>query len=500
MKRLPKAKETTEFLILSNEAERVYVKLNIIISVGENRGIEMLLRIRDTMGKFSERAELDSISLSALMAAEGVDSEMVQTVNDAKRNAVIAINKRLGSTLNPGEFAALEAKLGSLVPLSMYSLFITDTNKPYQENGKYLREVVSHLDSGSYESWRYGDRVAFIREAIIPELTQEQYALWQKSISEESSDIVADDAVSVARRVQEVITRGLLENHTIEKLASLEEPVATLGDIRAELGDIGKRISEVHKMKKAGALSEEAATTQVSVLQVQKRELELATVIVRLSKVTPDEVAAGVLFNEKGKPTKSTIEGSLNLIVERYGVEAMEAFGQLATVLGNYRDASTTDIGNITVSDVDDFQTTFEIGANPVGSCQHYELGQYNTGLPGYFEPSVKIISVKNGKGKLVARAVLRLASDNDNQPVMVLEPTYMSQASDDIEGAILAHAKRKAHNMGIQLYTESRGGRKDIQLCSQRAPRIYSDAFGGLIEKGDRRPTSTRTGLKPVN
>ncbi len=143
MKRLPKAEDTTAFQILSKEAERVYMKLNKILSVDENGGAEMLLRIQESIGKSGERAELDSISLAALMAVEGIDPETVQTINDAKRNAVVAINKRLGSTLDPEEFAALEEKLGSLVPLSMYSLFITDTNKPYQENGEYLREIVS---------------------------------------------------------------------------------------------------------------------------------------------------------------------------------------------------------------------------------------------------------------------------------------------------------------------------------------------------------------------
>ncbi len=500
MKRLPKAEDTTAFLILSKEAERVYMKLNKILSVEENRGVEMLLRIQESMGSSSERAELDSISLTALMAVEGVDPETVQTINDAKKNAVVAINKRLGSALNPEEFDTLEAKLGSLVPLSMYSLSITDTNKPYQENGEYLREIVSQVASGSYQAWRYGDRTELIDEGIIPELTQDQYATWQETLSVESSDIVADDASSVARRIQEVISRGLLENHTIEKLSNLENPEATLGEIKAELGDIGKRIGEVHKMKKAGELSEEEAETQVTELQDQKQQLELAANIIRLSKITPDEVAAGVLFNEKGRPTKATIDGTLNEIVERYGVEAMEAFGQLDTVLENYRDAATTDIGSVTVGDVDDFQTTFEIGANTVGSCQHYELGQFNVGLPGYFEPSVKIISVKNEKDKLVARAVVRLASDENNQPVMVLEPVYMSQASNDIEGAIKAHAKTKANHMGIRLFSEGRGGRKNIQLRNQRAPRIYSDIFGGIREKGAEQPAIARNDLVLVD
>jgi hypothetical protein len=496
MKRLPKAEDTTAFIILSKEAKRVYMKLNKILSVEDMKGADMLIRIQASMGRSGERAELDSISLAALMAVEGLEPEFIQTADDAKRNAVVAINKRLGSNLNPEDYQALEDKLGSLVPLSMYSLFITETNKPYQANGEYLREIVNEISSGDYRSWRYGDREELINDEIIPRLTEEQYANWQEVMSIESADIVADDAASVSRRIQEVISRCLLENHTIEKLSNLEDPLGTLGEIRVELGDIGKRIGDVHRLKKSGDISEEDADTQVAELEDKKKQLEVATNVVRLSKVSPDEVVSGVLFNEKGKPTKVTIEEALGEIVERYGVEALDAFGQLESVLENFRNAATTDIGSITVSDVDDFQTTFEIGANPVGSCQHYELGRFNVGLPGYFEPSVKIISVQNDKGKLVARSVVRLASDGGGQPVMVLEPVYMSQASDDIEGAIKAHAKTKAESMGIQLFVEGKGGRQDIQIKNQRAPRIYSDVFGGVREKEAEKPSTARNGL----
>jgi hypothetical protein len=500
MKQLPKVEDTTAFIILSREAQRVYAKLNKVLSMDEGKGSGMLMRIKDTIGTSSERGELDSISFASLMAIEGVDPETIQTVDDAKRNTVVTLNKRLGSELDPARFAELEQKLGSLVPISMYSLLINDDmGRAYQENGKYLKEVISQLDSGYYRMWRYGDRAELINEKVIPEVTQSQYAAWQQVVSVESADIVADDAASVAQKIQEVIARGLLENNTIQKLSNLEDPTASLDDIRTELSTAGARISEIHRMKKAGKLSDEDATAQVTELQNQMSELDLAMNVVRLSHVTPAEVTAGVLFNESGRPTRVTIDNSLNQIVERYGTEAMEAFGQLQTVLENFREAATTDIGNITVSDVDDFQTTFEIGANPVGSCQHYELGQQNVGLPGYFEPSVKIITVRNEKNRLVARAIVRLAADDANQPVMVLEPVYTSQASNDIEDAIKTHAKTKANSMGIQLLREEKGGRKDIHLPEQRAPVVYSDVFGGIREKGISWSALPRDGLVPV-
>lgn len=486
MKRLPRADDTTAFFILSQESAHVYVKLNAVIAMAEDKGTAMLKRIQGSMVTTNERMEPDSISLACLMAAETVEPETVQTADDAKKYAVIAINRRLGSTLEPAEFAALETKLGDLIPLSMYALFINGQNRSFQENGAYLREIVTQLDAGTYQAWRYGDREEYINEQIIPGINEEQYAVWQRSISTESRDVVADDAVSVARKIQEAISRGLLDNGAIENLSRFDDPIRALDEINTSLRGVGQRISEVYIMKKTGALTEEQANAEVAKLQEELQELELATSIIRLSGITADEVAAGVLFNEKGRPTKVTIQGALHAVIARFGAEALGAFGQLETMLENYRKAATTDMGNIMVCDVDDFQTTFEIGARPGGSCQHYELGQFNVGLPGYFEPGVKIIGVKNENNKLVARAVVRLAFGQNEQAVMVLEPVYMSQASNDIEAAVMAHAKKKADMMGIQLLHTEKGGRQHAELRNQRAPSLYSDVFGGIIQKGN--------------
>ncbi len=198
----------------------------------------------------------------------------------------------------------------------------------------------------------------------------------------------------------------------------------------------------------------------------------------RLSNVTPEEVTAGVLFNDKGNPTKRTIESVVGELVAENGDEAAEVFQQIDLALESYRESATTDIGNIRVSDIDDYKTTIEIGANPVGSCQHYELGQENKGLLSYFDPSVKIVTVQNEKDRLVARAAMRIV-DTASGPALLLEPTYNSQASDDIEASILDHAKRKAESMGIGLYATSPEGEKSVVTLSNfRSPALYSDVF----------------------
>lgn len=489
---LLKAEDTTAFTILAKEAERVYVKLNEIVGGGNSRGIEMLLRIKASIGKRDERAELDALSLATLVSLEAIEPETITTADDARKHAVRFINKKLGAHLDPDAIEVLEQKIGSIVPLSMYALSMNHAGDDSALNYDYLKELVTELEKGDYTTWRYGERAQLIDEGIIPAISPEQYAVWQKSKTTSKSDVVANDATSLARRMQEVVSRGILANTTIEKLANLTDPDKTLDEMKLEIGALGKRISELHAIKKDGGDVED----QVLEYQDQIRQLKLAGNIVKLSRVTTEEIAAGVLFNERGRPTRATIDGVLNEIIQQYGGDALEAFEQLFTMLDNYRSAATTDIGNIRTSDVDDFQTTFEIGASPVGSCQHYELGQFNGGLLGYFEPGVKIITVKNENDKFVARAACRLAWDGEEQPVMVLEPVYMSQASNDIEGAIIAHAKAKADDMGVRLFVRGHGGRRDIRINGQRAPQLYSDIFGGLRDKSSKEPAIAKDGL----
>ena len=206
------------------------------------------------------------------------------------------------------------------------------------------------------------------------------------------------------------------------------------------------------------------------------------------------EVVSGKLHNENGRPTQATIAETLDRLAATDGLrQSSETFDQLRGMLNSYAATTTTDIGRIVVSDVDDYQTTIEIGANPVGSCQHYESGSFNEGLLGYFEPGVKIITVRNDNGGLIARAILRLAFDPDGSPAMVLEPTYTSQASNDIEGAVKDHAKAKAASMGIRLYGSRVGeGTSDRDPapanCLLMATRIVS--LDSMDRPASRRPS----------
>ena len=491
IRKLPKADATTAFFIMAKEAGRVYDKLRDIHDSPE--AVAMLDRISDTLQGGGERAELESISLASIVLAQGEDPEQIRSADDAKRVVVNDINDQLGTQLDSQAAGELEQKLGSLTPLDMYL-----RTAEYEEAGKattpYLREIVEHVNAGDYRAWRYGDKEELVKEGLLPRLTDEQYRLWQQNDQTESHDRIAGDVVSIARQIQEVVSRGLVQDETIQRVAQVEDHSAAVSALQAELGGIGKQIGDTYRRKQTGVITPEMAERQVAHLEEKKQQLALAVDILRLSRVTPKEVAEGVLYNEKGRPTTSTIEGVLGGLMERYGDEAVETFTQLSEALEQQREAATTDIGRVSIREADDFQTTFEIGANPVGSCQHYEHGQLKRALLGYFEPSVKLVTVRNERDRLVARAVTRLASDEMGMPLLVLEPLYTAQPSDDIAMAVRDHVKAKAAAMGIDVYVKSlEGGNQEATLQNYRAPYIYSDTFNGVHER-DAAIVSSRT------
>ena len=487
IKQLPKADKTTAFKIMTKEAGRVYEKIG---EISDGQGTEMLRRIKQTIEGGGERAELESLSLAALIVAEGIDPETIQTADQAKRVAIEDINARTGSAVDPDRLHELEARVGSIIPVSTY-IRTNDYHNSLEHTAPYLGEVISHLDAGDFKEWRYGDREAFIASGILPNISEQQYARWQRNEATESIDVVADDAESVARQIQEVVSQGLTGNETLGMIAQIDNPDDALADLRKQIGGLGKQIGDVHRQKQAGVITDEMAERQVRYLEGQKQHFEVAVDIVRLSRISPKEVAEGVLYNEKGRPTKSTIEASLGDVMRQYGEEAEESFEQLSSALSNYREASTTDIGRVTIEDTDDFQTTFEIGANPVGSCQHYEHGMYKRGLVGYLEPGVKVVTVRNERDKLIARSVARLGTGTEGEPVMILEPLYTAQASDDIREVLLHHAKAKAEAMEMALYVvdEEHGEKNGITTQQHRAPYSYSDVFGGIHTRGTELP-----------
>ena len=267
------------------------------------------------------------------------------------------------------------------------------------------------------------------------------------------------------------------------------------------ISETGKQIGEVNRSKQNGELNEVEAAEKISELELTKKDYEFKMNLVRLLDVTPEEVSSGVLFNEKRNPTKVEISAVVGELLARSGDEGLEALQQLSRMLESFNQNSSNK-ENLIATDTDDFGTTLAIGANPVGSCQHYETGQYRLGLFSYFDPAAKIVTIKGENGAFLSRAVLRLAEGIDKQPVLVLEPTYSSVASGDAANLVTEHAKTKAEKMGVDLYVQDTGSgllsqmvlQQQVSMMATRSPAAYSDLFDGFRFGGEQAKKSSNS------
>jgi hypothetical protein len=202
-----------------------------------------------------------------------------------------------------------------------------------------------------------------------------------------------------------------------------------------------------------------------------------------------------------------------SLTIGKGGVKLQKAFRHLANhfaedtsfladlkrIEGLVADFSKQELGDervsknvLTLTDRVDFDTYFTIGADPVPSCQHYLNGDYNEGLLSLVvDPSVKILQMHNSSGQLIARAVLRLMKNEQEEPVLFLERTYSVNMHPNIARAFAGLAKEKAKEMRVQVYGAEMANSNDNSFpkngpmmlygTNGRAPYVYSDAGGGL-------------------
>lgn len=77
-----------------------------------------------------------------------------------------------------------------------------------------------------------------------------------------------------------------------------------------------------------------------------------------------------------------------------------------------------TDLKGYSVSEAYDYETTIRIGQNPVQSCLHWNGGQYNHCLLSLFDTNKKIFVAKDEKGRIHARAAIRLIKGSMDEGV----------------------------------------------------------------------------------
>ena len=160
----------------------------------------------------------------------------------------------------------------------------------------------------------------------------------------------------------------------------------------------------------------------------------------------------------------------------------------------------TNNTSGYTVFDTIDFNMTMKIGVIPVNTCMDYSSGIHSEALVSNLDANKKIIFVKNGKGQIVARSILKLTkirtddlSDNTLKKdyALIIEKIYTSDDNPNIPKLIAEFVKE--HYKDLIILGKSNFGDKNakdknisIFITNSRNKIQYSDSLGGEIHELD--------------
>ena len=482
---LPKSAQTTAYITMLKEATGIFSKINQINSSDQAKAAHQ--RITGS-GLSSGSKEVGVLQGLSLLAQSGQVLDTLHDADDVQQAVSGRLLNRLGinDIDDPG---LLRETLPNVIPLAIYS---EDFYK--HELSPTLKQLVDATARGEYKSWKYDEpNFAELQEqGILPsELTPDQYKVWQQSDKLDVGEVGGVDTEALARKVSATLIQAAPYIPQLQSiLQNGGEPSVISEEAVLGIREIGRQTGELHLRRKniqPGTEEAEEIESQLAVLAHERQVLDLTVTLTRLMELSGAEVAAGRLMNNNGKLTNKTIPAAFKEIIDVAGSNAEDVLVPIETELGAVNE-SRDEVQGLSVHDTDDLATTMEIGAYPVGSCQHYEQGAFRQGLLSYTDPNVKVMIATNNKGGLVARSIMRLIGDDAGNPVVVLEQTYTSYPSVEIERAMLVNAQRKAEKLGAKLFVSALVSEdyRDSEITSfkqsgSRSPIIYSDSGGGV-------------------
>ena len=136
----------------------------------------------------------------------------------------------------------------------------------------------------------------------------------------------------------------------------------------------------------------------------------------------------------------------------------------------------------------------------PVNTCMDYSSGIYSKALVSNLDANKKIIFIKNGKGQIVARSILKLtkiktgdSSDNTLKKdyALIIEKIYASDDNPNIPKLIAEFVKE--HYKGLTILGKSNFGDTNAKsesvsvfVTNSRNKIQYSDSLGGELHELD--------------
>jgi len=474
-------------------------------------------------GPMSPKQELRALTVFKSLAVLNVPETPGSTVEEIEANLLNAFMTKLSgeqTTITEEQRARLLESLGTVTPLLTYCSSFMD-NDQYRNA---LSGIVESLADGTYDSWRRGDGSSedlqkMIEAGYMPSnLTTEQYQEWINDTSTSSSEQLISSAEDTAEAIRHSVALGSVD---IDILApGYEISLEALSSVLKDRNVTGKLLGLINKTKAetsltadqveeiAGSLGEDSNSPGVKeilgllggggnveegkkLINDMRSRLDQLGLLIRIANITAEEVVAGALLTDPDENGNRKIQQKLVDALEQLTEKLpsdLTFIPQGVMDLLNDHASEGEGIQLFTVEDTIDPKVTIEIGETPSRSCQHYETGGYKGGLIGYFDPEVKIFIVRNEKGGIIARSIVRLMEDESGDPIMYAEPVYSSVASPQVNSMMIDHIAKKAASMGVEvgghLSQESRKSRK-LKVRALRMPATYSDSAGGINTGG---------------
>lgn len=139
-----------------------------------------------------------------------------------------------------------------------------------------------------------------------------------------------------------------------------------------------------------------------------------------------------------------------------------------------------------TLKDSDDYWEIF-LSGQVQGSCQRADGNpKLNCGLLGYLlDGKNRLLEIIDGDNKIVGRRLFRLVLRSDGKPVLMMEKIYPDTLSNELEKALNNFAQKRAKDLGLDLYEDSKEGDTELQSISGKSPWEYVDSAGGIQKDG---------------
>lgn len=167
--------------------------------------------------------------------------------------------------------------------------------------------------------------------------------------------------------------------------------------------------------------------------------------------------------------------------------------GLIAGLKSNFYPPKQHDFKDWRIIDTDHPWALFMAGTDVEGSCQAVDGDpSLNQCLMGYvMDPKNRLLAIQNPEDLTIARCILRLLVDDQDNPVLFMEEIYPDNVRSDFKDALKQMALHRAQALGLPLLSlestpESYAYHSPVHSRYSPAPTEYVDALYGDQEDGE--------------